>query len=110
MQITPRQAPMQFAGLLQGTLFGALESVVGALSEQGKLLVSVLALVPPHAHVAGGRGLRGRPTKARQALATAFLAKAIYGFETTASTARSLALRPAVIAAVRMEQRRAGAQ
>lgn len=83
MQITPRQALMQFAGLLQGTLFGALEPVVGALSEQGKLLVGVLALVPPHAHVPSSRGWRGRPAKARQALATAFLAKAIYGFETT---------------------------
>ena len=83
MQITPRQSLMEFAGLLQGTLFGALEQAVGKLSDKARLLVSVLAMVPPQAHLPAGRGWRGRPAKHRQALATAFMAKAVYGWETT---------------------------
>ena len=83
MQLTPRQSLMQFADLLTGTLFGALEQTVGVLSEKAKLLISVLALVPPQAHLPPSRGWRGRPAKYRQALATAFLAKAVYGIETT---------------------------
>jgi hypothetical protein len=83
MQITPGQVLMQFGGLLQGTLFGALQASLGAFSEQAKLLVSVLALVPAQKHLPPGRGWRGRPAKQRSALATAFLAKAIYRLQTT---------------------------
>ena len=83
MQRTPGQYLMQFAGILQGTLFGALETAVGVLSEQAKLLVSVLALVAPQAHLPPSSGWRGRRAKHRQPLATAFLAKAVYGLETT---------------------------
>lgn len=83
MQSTPRQCLMQFAGLLQGTLFTALESSVGTLSEKARLLVSVLTLVPPQAHLAPSRGWRGRPARSRQALATAFIAKTVYGLQTT---------------------------
>ena len=83
MQITPRQALTQFAQLLQGTLFGALEASLGAFSEQAKLLISVLTLVPMQKHLAPGRGWPGRPAKQRSALATAFLAKAIYGLGST---------------------------
>lgn len=83
MQITPRQQLMQFAGLLQRMLFVTLEPAIGVLSEPAKLLVSVLVLVPPQAHLPSSRGWRGRPSKHRQALATAFLAKVIYGLETT---------------------------
>jgi Transposase DDE domain/Transposase domain (DUF772) len=83
MQRTPGQYLMQFAGILQGTMFGALETAVGVLSEQAKLLVSVLALVAPQAHLPPSSGWRGRRAKHRQPLATAFLAKAVYGLETT---------------------------
>lgn len=83
MQITPREVLTQFAGLLQGTLFGALEASLGAFSEKTKLLVSALTLVPVQSHLPPSRGWRGRPAKQRYALATAFLAKAIYGLETT---------------------------
>ena len=83
MQISPRQSLMEFAGLLQGTLFGALEQAAGELSEKAKLLIAVLTAVPPQAHLPASRGWRGRPAKHRQALATAFLAKAVYGLETT---------------------------
>lgn len=83
MQSTPRQCLMQFAGLLQGTLFAVLEPALGTLSEKAKLLISVLTLVPPQAHLPVSRGWRGRPAKHRQALASAFIAKAVYGLETT---------------------------
>ena len=82
MQLTPRQYLMQFGNLLQGTLFGALEKSLGALSEQAQLLVSVLTLVSPGAALLQGRW-PGRPAKHRAALASAFVAKAIYGFSTT---------------------------
>lgn len=83
MQITPRQVLTEFAGLLQGTLFGALEAALGSFSEKAKLLVSVLTMVPVQGHLPPSRGWRGRPAKQRCALATAFLAKAVYGLETT---------------------------
>ena len=82
MQLTPRQFLMQFGDLLQGTLFGRLEENLGALSEKARLLVSVLTWVAPWSGLAGGRW-PGRPAKNRAALATAFVAKAIYGFNTT---------------------------
>lgn len=83
MQITPRQCLMQFGNLLQYTIFGALEQVMGELTGKAKLLISVLTLVQPQAFLGPSRGWRGRPAKHRQALATAFAAKSIYGCETT---------------------------
>ena len=83
MQITPRERLMQFAHLLQATLFGVLEKETGALSEKARLLVAVMGLVPLSGYVAPSRGWRGRPAKDRYALATAFLAKAVYGLQTT---------------------------
>ncbi len=83
MQISPRQCLMQFGDVLQGTMFGALEEVVGRLSGKARLLISVLTLVSPASHLPVSRGWRGRPCKHRQALATAFIAKAIFGLETT---------------------------
>jgi hypothetical protein len=74
---------MEFADLLQASLFGAWEQAVGELSDKAKLLIAVLVSVPPQAHLPAGGGWRGRPAKHRQALATAFLAKAVYGLETT---------------------------
>jgi transposase len=64
-------------------LFERIEQEVGGLGESAKLLVSVLALVPLGPVIPGCSGWRGRPAKDRQALATAFLAKAVYGLETT---------------------------
>lgn len=83
LQITPRQCLMQFGSLLQHTIFGALEQVTGKLTDKAKLLLWVLTLVPPQSFLAPSRGWRGRPAKHRQALATAFAAKSIYGCETT---------------------------
>jgi hypothetical protein len=83
MQSTARQCLMQFAAVLQGTLFSVLEDAVGPLSEKAQLLISVLALVPPQRYLPPSGGWRGRPAKHRQALATAFVAKGVYGFSTT---------------------------
>ena len=83
MQITLRERLEQFSQVNQGVLFERLEQQVGALSEKGRLLVSVLGMVSLSRHVAPTRGWRGRPAKDRQGLATAFLAKAILGLETT---------------------------
>jgi hypothetical protein len=57
MQITPRQCLMQFGDLLQHTMFGALEPVSGKLTDQARLLISVLTLVPPQAFLAPSRPL-----------------------------------------------------
>lgn len=40
-------------------------------------------MLPLRRHVGAGRGWRGRPVQDRQALAIAFLAKTIYGCQTT---------------------------
>lgn len=83
MQITPRARLMHYADLLQGTLFAALESAVGSLSEKSRLLVAVLEMVPLARQLPCARGWLGRPAKDRQALAAAFLAKSVYGLSTT---------------------------
>lgn len=83
MQITPRQRLLHYADLLQGTLFGVLEAETGPLSEQARLLIAVLEMVPLSRQLPGGRGWLGRPAKDRQALAAAFVAKSVYGLETT---------------------------
>ena len=83
MQSTPGQCLMQFSNVLQVALFHRLEQELGPLSEKGRLLVSVLAIVSLARWIAPQRGWRGRPCKDRQAVGAAFLAKAIYGLETT---------------------------
>jgi Transposase DDE domain/Transposase domain (DUF772) len=83
MQSTLRERLQQFSHLNQTVLFERLERQVGALSEKTRLLVSVLGMITLSRWIAPSRGWRGRPSKDRQALATAFLAKAILGLETT---------------------------
>lgn len=83
MQSTPREQLLQFSHMLQAVLFGHLELELGPLSEKARLLVAVLGMLPLTRWIAPRRGWRGRPSKDRHALATAFLAKAIYGLETT---------------------------
>jgi hypothetical protein len=67
---------------LQESLFSMLEPAVGELSREARLLVSILGVVPVQAHLPSGRW-RGRPARHRRALASAFVAKAVYGLETT---------------------------
>lgn len=83
MQINPRERLLQYANLLQGTLFGILEAAVGPLSEKARLLVAVLEMVPLARQLPCARGWLGRPAKDRQALAAAFIAKSVYGLHTT---------------------------
>jgi hypothetical protein len=83
MQSTLRERLEQFSHLSQAVLFERLEQQVGALSEKARLLVSVLGMIRLSRYLAPSRGWRGRPLKDRQALAAAFLAKAILGLETT---------------------------
>jgi hypothetical protein len=83
MQSTSRERLLQYAHLLQGTLFGMLEAETGPLSEKARLLIALLEMLPLNRHLPCARGWLGRPAKDRHALATAFIAKSVYGLETT---------------------------
>ena len=83
MQSTPRERLLQFGHVLQGHLFERIALELGPLDERARLLIAVLAMANVQAHLGCLRGWRGRPAKDRDALAAAFLAKAIYGLETT---------------------------
>lgn len=82
MQLTPRTLLTQFAHLLQQSLFPTLESEVGELSPQLRLLTAALAMTPLQRFL-GERARTGRPAKDRAALATAFLAKSVLNLTTT---------------------------
>jgi hypothetical protein len=83
MQLTPRQAILQFGHVLQQQLFPHLEAAVGCLSPQLELLAAVISLVPLTRWLAASRARTGRPAKDRAALATAFMAKAVLNLPTT---------------------------
>jgi transposase len=83
MQITPRERLLQYAHILQSTLFDTLASELGPLPEAARLLIAVLETIPLSRHLTPSGGWVGRPSKDRQALAGAFLAKAVYGLQTT---------------------------
>lgn len=83
MQSTPRERLMQFGHVLQAVLFERLEWELGPLGEKVELVVAVLSMLPLSRYLGPARGWVGRPAKDRQALAAAFLVKAIYGLETT---------------------------
>lgn len=83
MQLTPRQALMQFAHVLQQELFPRLQEAIGPLSAQLELLATVISMAPAGNLLAALRAPTGRPAKDRAALATAFLAKAILNLPTT---------------------------
>ena len=83
MQSTPGERLLQFSHILQSVLFDRLEFELGPLGEKARLLVAVLGMLPLSRWIAPQRGWQGRPSKDRQALGAAFLAKAIYGLETT---------------------------
>jgi hypothetical protein len=83
MKVTSQELLTQFSNLLQTELFPMLESSVGPLSKQGKLLVSVVSMAPLWHWVGGRRAHTGRRPCDRQCLATAFFAKAVYNLTTT---------------------------
>jgi transposase len=90
MQNTPRERLQQFAHVLQQHLFVRLEEETGPLSDKGRLLVAVLSAVPLTRLVPASGGWMGRPAKDRLALAAAFIAKAVYGIESTRRTIEQL--------------------
>jgi len=71
-----------------------VEEQIGALGEKAQLLVAVLDMVRLSRHLPCARGWRGRPSKDRYALATAFLAKAVYGLESTRQVLQRLRCDP----------------
>ena len=83
MQITSPEHLVQFKNLLQTELFPLLESSLGPLSKQSKLLAAVVSLQPLARFVKSLRSHTGRRPASRLRLATSFLAKAIYNLPTT---------------------------
>jgi Transposase DDE domain/Transposase domain (DUF772) len=83
MQLTARSLLTQFAHVLQTTLFPLLEETAGPLSAQAQLLVSITSMIALPRFLPYTRGCEGRPLEDRQALACAFIAKAVYGMQTT---------------------------
>ena len=83
MQLTPRQAILQFGHVLQQQLFPHLEAAVGRLSPQLELIAAIVSLVPLARWLSTGRARTGRPAKDRAALVTAFIAKAVLNLPTT---------------------------
>ncbi len=83
MQLTLRQQITRFAQVLQTKLFPVLEEELGELTEPAKRLVAILEMIPLARFVPASGGWVGRPLKDRLAIASAFVAKAIYGFGLT---------------------------
>jgi len=68
---------------VQGGLFVWLEEELGELSQKQKQLVKILELLRVESYVQRQRSVMGRPLEDRQAIARAFVAKAVYNLETT---------------------------
>jgi len=67
-----------------------LEEELGELSGSAKRLVAILEMIPLARFVPSSRGWIGRPSKDRLAIASAFVAKAVYGFTHTRQLLESL--------------------
>jgi hypothetical protein len=82
MQSSAHATLMQFANVLQETLFPALTEQFGAMSPRARLFVAACVKIPFSRFIPCGRW-KGRPARYRLAMARAFLAKSIYGLKTT---------------------------
>ena len=91
MKLTLRQQITQFAHVLQTGLFPILHEELGELTPPAKRLVATLEMIPLARFVPSGRGWVGRPSKDRLAIASAFVAKAVYGFALTRQLLDALA-------------------
>jgi hypothetical protein len=91
MKLTLRQQITQFAQVLQTGLFPVLNEELGELTEPAKRLVATLEMIPLARFVPSSRGWVGRPSKDRLAIASAFVAKAVYGFSLTRQLLDALA-------------------
>jgi hypothetical protein len=56
---------------------------LGPLTESARRLVAILEIIPLTRFIPASRGWMGRPSKDREAIARAFVAKAVYGFSLT---------------------------
>jgi hypothetical protein len=77
--------------VLQNELFPVLQEELGELTAPAKRLVATLEMIPLARFVPSSRGWIGRPSKDRLAVASAFVAKAVYGFSTTRQLLDALA-------------------
>ena len=68
MQLNPLQIVRQFAHVLQQELFPELESSVGPLSGELKLLAAVVSMAPLELMLSARRASTGRPSRDRAAL------------------------------------------
>ncbi len=91
MKLNLRQQITQFAQVLQAQLFPVLEDELGELTPCAKRLVGTLEMIPLARYIPASRGWVGRPSKDREAIARAFVAKAIYGFSLTRQLLEALA-------------------
>lgn len=73
----------QFWLSVQGTLFPWLAAELGELSEKQQQLVKILELLQIERFLKGPQSVVGRPLEDRQAIARAFVTKAVYNLETT---------------------------
>ena len=83
MRLNLRQQLTRFAQVLQTKLFPVLQEELGELTGPAKRLVATLEMIPLARFVPSTGGWVGRPLKDRLAIASAFVAKAIYGFGLT---------------------------
>jgi len=91
MKLTLGQQLTQFTQVLQSRLFPTLEAELGELSPKTRQLIAVLEMIPLARFVPSSRGWIGRPSKDRLAIASAFVAKAVYGFSLTRQLLDALA-------------------
>jgi len=91
MKLNLRQQITQFAHVLQTGLFPVLNEELGELTAPAKRLVATLEMIPLARFVPSSRGWIGRPSKHRLAIASAFVAKAVYGFGLTRQLLDALA-------------------
>jgi len=72
-----------FPAAMGNSLVGAFGGAGDVFLAPAKLLVSALGMLPLSRLIAPARSWKGRPSKDRQALAAAFVAKAVLGLQTT---------------------------
>ena len=91
MRSTLRQQLRHFEHLLQNELFGLVEAETGPLTDTAKRLIATLEMIPLDRFIPSARGWNGRPAKDRYAIASAFVAKAVYNFPETRDLLERLA-------------------
>jgi hypothetical protein len=101
MQISLRERLEQFSHLNQTVLFGRLEQQVGALSEKGRLLVSVLGMISLSGHVAPSR-LAWTASQRSTSVGRCLSRQSRPGIGNDPSTARAATSRPAIALLVRL--------